>query len=155
MSVFNDTWRFLMQRKLWPVAILLIVAAVAVPKLLASEPTAAPVPPAAAVKSDSASVLATEPIVAPAATPTAAVAVRSSARAKNPFKPKATPTPDPEAEARPRRRRRRRPTHGHDRDRARCRRRRRRPARHDPRHHPCAGQEEVRAQRADRALRAQ
>ncbi len=42
MSVITDTWRFLVQRRLWPVAILLIVAAVAVPKLLASEPTAAP-----------------------------------------------------------------------------------------------------------------
>ena len=40
MSVIKDTWRFLVQRKLWPVAILLIAAAVAVPKLLAQEPAA-------------------------------------------------------------------------------------------------------------------
>jgi hypothetical protein len=95
MKVLNDTWRFLMQRRLWPVAILLIAAAVAVPKLLASEPTVAPVPPAAAVKSDSASVLATEPIVAPASD-----ADRSGRRhvlgsSKNPFKPQVTPTPEP------------------------------------------------------------
>ncbi len=97
MKVLNDTWRFLMQRRLWPVAILLIAAAVAVPRLLAKEPTVAPVPPAAAVKSDQAAVLATEPIVAPATD-----ADRSGRRhvlgaSKNPFKPKATPTPEPKA----------------------------------------------------------
>ena len=32
MSVLNDTWRFLVQRRLWPVAILLIAAAAAVPE---------------------------------------------------------------------------------------------------------------------------
>jgi hypothetical protein len=95
MSVFTDTWRFLLQRRLWPVAIILVGAAVAVPMLLGSEPTVAPTPPAAAVKSDRASVLATEPIVAPVAD-----ADRSGRRevlgsAKDPFKPKATPTPEP------------------------------------------------------------
>jgi hypothetical protein len=98
MSVINNTWRFLAQRRLWPVAILLIAAAVAVPKLLGSEPTAAPAPPTAVVKSDQASVLAVEPIVAPASD-----ADRSGRRhvlgsAKNPFKPKATPTPAPTPE---------------------------------------------------------
>jgi len=29
MSVLNDTWRFLVQRRLWPVAILLIAALLA------------------------------------------------------------------------------------------------------------------------------
>ena len=38
MSVINDTWRFLVQRRLWPVAILLVAAAVAVPMLLAKDP---------------------------------------------------------------------------------------------------------------------
>ena len=67
MTVFNDTWRFLVQRKLWPVAILLVAAAAAVPFLLGKEP-AAPAGPAAAVGGEVRrdSTLATEPIVAPA-----------------------------------------------------------------------------------------
>jgi hypothetical protein len=95
MSVITDTLRFIIQRKLWPVAIVLIAAAVAVPRLLGSEPTAAPVPPAAAVKSDRASVLATEPIVAPAADSDRSGRRRVLGAEKNPFKPKVTPTPTP------------------------------------------------------------
>ena len=52
MSVLNDTWRFLVQRRLWPVAILLIAAAAAVPMLLAEEPAPPPAAPAVAVKAD-------------------------------------------------------------------------------------------------------
>jgi hypothetical protein len=95
MSVITDTWRFLLQRRLWPVAVLLIAAAVAVPTLLASEPTAAPAPPAAAVKSDSASVLATEPIVAPAGDADRSGRRQVLGARKNPFKPQVTPTPVP------------------------------------------------------------
>jgi hypothetical protein len=95
MSVITDTWRFLLQRRLWPVAVLLIAAAVAVPQLLASEPTAAPVPPAAAVKSDRASVLATEPIVAPADDADRSGRRQVLGSRKNPFKPQVTPTPVP------------------------------------------------------------
>lgn len=101
MSVITDTLRFLKQRRLWPVAVLLIAAAVAVPKLLASEPTAAPIPPAAVVKSDRASVLATEPIVAPASDADRSGRRRVLGSAKNPFKPKATPTPEPQTNALP------------------------------------------------------
>jgi hypothetical protein len=93
MSVINDTWRFLLQRRLWPVAILLVAAAVAVPKLLAKEPTAAAVAPAVAVKSDRASVLATEPIVAPAEDGDRSGRRHVLGSSKNPFKPKVTPTP--------------------------------------------------------------
>jgi hypothetical protein len=95
MSVITDTLRFLMQRRLWPVAILLVAAVVAVPKLLASEPTVAPAPPAAGVKSDSASVLATEPIVAPATDADRSGRRRVLGAEKNPFKPQVTPTPTP------------------------------------------------------------
>ena len=98
MTVFTDTWRFLVERKLWPVAILLVAAAAAVPFLLGKEP-AAPAGPAtaSAVKSDEDSTLASEPIVAPAGD-----ADRSDRRhvlgsPKNPFKPNATPTPEPTA----------------------------------------------------------
>jgi hypothetical protein len=95
MSVVTNTLQFLLQRRLWPVAVLLIAAAVAVPTLLASEPTAAPVPPAAAVKSDSASVLATEPIVARAGDADRSGRRRVLGAHKNPFKPQVTPTPTP------------------------------------------------------------
>jgi hypothetical protein len=43
MNVFADTWRQLVQRRLWPVAVLLLAALVAVPVLLAKDP-AAPAP---------------------------------------------------------------------------------------------------------------
>ncbi|MEA2124573.1 MAG: hypothetical protein QOI80_1355 [Solirubrobacteraceae bacterium] len=95
MSVITNTWRFLLQRRLWPVAVLLIAAAVAVPTLLASEPTAVPAPPAAAVKSDRASVLATEPIAARAGDGDRSGRRQVLGAAKNPFKPKFTPTPTP------------------------------------------------------------
>ena len=44
VSILNDTWRFLVQRRLWPVAILLLAAAVAVPMLLSEDPAPAPPP---------------------------------------------------------------------------------------------------------------
>jgi len=97
MTVINDTWRFLVQRKLWPVAILLVAAAAAVPVLLSEEPA----PPAAAatasVKSDD-STLATEPIVALASDGDRAERRRVLGSPKDPFKPNATPTPTPEPE---------------------------------------------------------
>ena len=84
MSVINDTWRFLVQRKLWPLAILLIAAAVAVPMLLAEEPPRRPPLRPSTVKGDQAAVLATEPIVAPAADGDRSGRRRSSARARTP-----------------------------------------------------------------------
>jgi hypothetical protein len=95
MSVITNTWRFLVERRLWPVALLLIAAAVAVPKLLASAPSEAPVPPAAVVKSDKASVLATEPIVARADDADRRGRRRVLGTSKDPFKPQVTPTPIP------------------------------------------------------------
>jgi hypothetical protein len=47
MTVITDTWRQLVQRKLWPVAVLLVAAVVAVPVVLAKEPVVAPAAPAA------------------------------------------------------------------------------------------------------------
>jgi hypothetical protein len=96
VSPLNDTWRFLVQRKLLPVAILLIGAAVAVPMLLSEEPAPAPAAPELAVKSDKQSVLATEPIVAPAADGDRAGRRQVLGSRKDPFKPKATPTPTPD-----------------------------------------------------------
>jgi hypothetical protein len=95
MTVFTDTWRFLLQRKLLPVAVLLIAAAVAVPMLLSEEPA----PPAAAVvavKSDK-STLTSEPIVALASEGDRAERRRVLGAKKDPFEPNATPTPTPTA----------------------------------------------------------
>jgi hypothetical protein len=99
MSVLNDTWRFLVQRRLWPVAILLIAAAAAVPMLLASTPPApAPAPPVA-VKADKDSVLAEEPIVTAAADGDRSGRRHVLGSPKDPFKPQATPTPTPTPQA--------------------------------------------------------
>jgi len=95
MSVLNDTWRFLVERRLWPVAILLVAAAAAVPMLLSEEPASPPATPALAVKSDKQAVLATDPIVAPAADGDRAGRRRVLGSRKDPFKPQATPTPTP------------------------------------------------------------
>jgi hypothetical protein len=96
MTVFNDILRFLVQRKLWPVAILLIAAAAAVPMLLSQDPAAPAAPAVAAVKSDE-STLATEPIVALASDADRAERRRVLGSPKDPFKPNATPTPTPAA----------------------------------------------------------
>ena len=50
MNVITDTWRGLVARKLWPVALLLVAALVAVPLTLAKEPESAPVVAANATK---------------------------------------------------------------------------------------------------------
>jgi hypothetical protein len=99
MTVINDTWRFLVQRKLWPVAILLVAAAAAVPVLLGKQPAASPGPAGtAAVKSDDSS-LTTEPIVALASDGDRAKRRHVLGSPKDPFKPNATPTPTPKPEA--------------------------------------------------------
>jgi hypothetical protein len=98
VSILNDTWRFLVQRRLLPVAIVLIAAAVAVPMLLSEEPAPPPATPQVAVKSDKQAVLATDPIVAPAADGDRAGRRRVLGSRKNPFKPQATPTPTPKPE---------------------------------------------------------
>ena len=95
MNVFKDIWSFLVQRKLWPVAILLVAAAVAVPKLLAQEPAAPVTEPVVAVKGDKNAVLATEPIVAPAADSDRSGRRQVLGSRKDPFKPQVTPTPIP------------------------------------------------------------
>lgn len=90
MSVLNDTWGYLVQRKLWPLAVLLIAALVAVPMMLAKdpEPAAAPVADTNSAKS---SQLATEPIVALAGPGDRAERRRVLGSRKNPFKPAVLP----------------------------------------------------------------
>lgn len=52
MNLITDTWRGLVRRKLWPVALLLVAAIVAVPFALAKEPEVTPAPANAAVADD-------------------------------------------------------------------------------------------------------
>jgi hypothetical protein len=99
MTLITDTWRQIVERRLWPIALLLLAALVAVPVLLAKSPApAAPVPATAAPATDQASELTAKPIV------TASTDVDDSNRHvlgtnKDPFRPAvvATPTPTPTA----------------------------------------------------------
>ena len=102
MSVLNDTWRFLVQRQLWPVAILLVAAAVAVPMLLSEEPAPPAPAPTVAVKTSKEAVLAADPIVTQAADGDRSGRRQVLGSRKDPFKPQVTPTPTPKP-ARPRR----------------------------------------------------
>ncbi len=100
MSVINDTWRFLVGRRLWPVAILLVAAAAAVPMLLAKDPAPAPAEaPTVAVKADKDAVLAEDPIVTQASDGDRSGRRQVLGSRKDPFKPKVTPTPTPKPEA--------------------------------------------------------
>ena len=49
MSVVTSTWHQLVHRRLWPVAVVLLVALVAIPVVLARDPEAAEVPAPAPV----------------------------------------------------------------------------------------------------------
>jgi hypothetical protein len=62
MSAVNDLWRQLVQRRLWPVALLLLAAMAAVPLTLSQQADPAEVTPPSAVTGKD--VLATQPIVA-------------------------------------------------------------------------------------------
>jgi hypothetical protein len=82
MSAVSNVLSQLKQRRLWPVAILLVAALVAVPFALAKDPEQAP-PAPAPVAQDGEDVLASQPIVTPAAATAARRKVLGTA--KNPF----------------------------------------------------------------------
>jgi hypothetical protein len=63
MSVITDTWRQLVRRRLWPVALLLVAALAAVPFVLGQDPEPAPAVPPAAATDASEGVLASAPLV--------------------------------------------------------------------------------------------
>jgi len=66
-SAVTNLWRQLVQRRLWPVAILLVAALAAVPMALSKDPAPpAPAPPTPATDTESSDELASQPIVAPA-----------------------------------------------------------------------------------------
>jgi hypothetical protein len=84
MSPVQNIWRQLVQRRLWPVAIVLVAGLAAVPMLLAKDPEPAPAPPApAAVSADDE--LAAQPIVAEASVEETATRDKVLGKRKNPF----------------------------------------------------------------------
>jgi hypothetical protein len=83
MSPVTNLWRQLVQRRLWPVAIVLIAALAAVPLTLAKEPAPAPAPaPAPPVAEDE---LAVAPIVTAVSAEDRTERRRVLGAAKNPF----------------------------------------------------------------------
>jgi len=100
MNLVKDTLRELVERRLWPLAVLLLVAAVAAPMLLKSQPEEPVTPAANAVTSEGAGGISTEPLVA------ASVDTQGDRRVlgarKDPFRPTGEqpradsgPSPDP------------------------------------------------------------
>jgi hypothetical protein len=77
-------WRQLVQRRLWPVAILLVAALAAVPLALAEQPEEA-APPAPPVAQSGETALATQPIVAPATVSDRSKRRKVLGTPKNPF----------------------------------------------------------------------
>jgi hypothetical protein len=93
MNVLTTTWRQLVSRRLWPVAILLVAALAAVPVILAKDP--APVPPpeqpaaAPAGGTEKADATLAEPVVAKASADDRAKRRRVLGVRKDPFTPAA------------------------------------------------------------------
>jgi hypothetical protein len=85
MSAITDIWRQLVRRRLWPVALLLLGALVAVPVLLSSSPAPAPAAPAIPTTDAKDDVLAAKPVVETASTTTARRHVLGAR--KDPFAP--------------------------------------------------------------------
>ncbi len=95
MRALRDLWSELIERRLWPVALLLVVALVAVPVVLAKRPSAdettadTGTPPAAAAAHAADLRSAGEPVVSVAVGPGADAPLRG--HAKNPFKQQHVP----------------------------------------------------------------
>jgi hypothetical protein len=84
MSPVQNVWRQLVERRLWPVAIVLVAALAAVPLMLAKDPDPVPPPPAPAADSNDGQ-LATEPIVSLATAEPDTKRRKVLGSAKNPF----------------------------------------------------------------------
>lgn len=98
MTVLQNTWRQLVRRRLWPVAVLLVAALAAVPVLLTrdAEPVAVPADPAPAESAKVQDGL-DEPVVAMASAEDRDRRRRVLGARKDPFKPAPTPeVPEPE-----------------------------------------------------------
>jgi hypothetical protein len=90
MKPITDTWRHLVRRRLWPVAVLLVAALVAVPKLLAKTPEPVAPPAANAQAAAASEQAAAEPVVA-LVDDTSTTRRRVLGAQKDPFEPKALP----------------------------------------------------------------
>jgi hypothetical protein len=102
MSAVTNIWRQLVQRRLWPVAILLVAALAAVPLMLAKDPEPEAMPPVATTPAEGEDVLATTPIVAMETTAESANRGKVLGNKKNPFAvPEPAKTSDQDAEGDP------------------------------------------------------
>jgi hypothetical protein len=95
MSVVTSTWHQLVQRRLWPVAVVLLVALVAIPVVLARDPEAAEVPAPAPVGGTNVDDSLATPVVAEAAAEGGDRRRRVLGVRKDPFKPAPVKTPEP------------------------------------------------------------
>jgi hypothetical protein len=95
MSVVTSTWHQLVHRRLWPVAVVLLVALVAIPVVLARDPEAAEVPAPAPVGGTNVDDSLATPVVAEAASEDGDRRRRVLGVRKDPFKPAPVKTPEP------------------------------------------------------------
>lgn len=89
-AALSNTWRGMVQRRLWPVALLLLVALVAAPLLMLAQPGPAPGPAQAEVAGDAAE-LGAQPLVAVASASDRDRVRRVLGDRKDPFKPTSQP----------------------------------------------------------------
>ena len=99
MSALSTLWSQLVQRRLWPVAILLIAALAAVPMALAKQPDTAVPPEPVELSDDGDTALTAQPIVAHASVAEQTRHPRVLGKPKNPFAlpPKVTPSAAPKS----------------------------------------------------------
>ena len=95
MNVVTSTWHQLVNRRLWPVAVVLLVALVAIPVVLARDPEAAEVPAPAPVGGTNVDDSLATPVVAEAAAEDGDRRRRVLGVRKDPFKPAPVKTPEP------------------------------------------------------------
>jgi hypothetical protein len=97
MNFVTSTWRELVRRRLWPVAVLLLVALVAVPVVLAHDPEPVEAPAPGAVASVNPDDEIATPVVAKASAQDRDRRRRVLGARKDPFKPAPVKTPQPTA----------------------------------------------------------
>ncbi len=93
MNLITNTWRQLLRRRLWPVALLLVAALVAVPMKLAKKPDAVPAVPAATLAKAQRAEAESKPVVQlkTASEPAAKKRRRVLGQSKDPFAPAPLP----------------------------------------------------------------
>jgi hypothetical protein len=101
VNLIADTWRQLVRRRLWPLAVLLLAALVAVPVLLAKDPAPVVPPPALPAEKTTASEEAAtgDPVVALASEEDRSRRRRVLGARQDPFEPAPTPAPAEDEQA--------------------------------------------------------